>query len=48
MLDIVKLAARRKPDAIIIHAGTNDITRDINTMKNREIVKSIRDCSEST
>ena len=49
MLDIVKPAARRKPDAIIIHSGTNDITRDINTMKNiRKIVKSIRDSSENT
>ena len=49
MLDIVKLAARRKPNPIIIHAGTNDITRDINTMKNiRKIVKSIRDCSKNT
>ena len=49
MLDIVKPAARRKPDAITIHAGTNDITRDINTMKNiRKIVKLIRDCSENT
>ena len=34
MLDIVKPAAWRKPDAIIIHAVTNDITRDINMMKN--------------
>ena len=49
MLDIVKPAARRKPDAIITHTGTNDITRDINTMENiRRIVKSIRDCSENT
>ena len=49
MLDIVKPAARRKPDAIIIHARTNDFTRDINTMKNiRKIVKSIRDCAENT
>ena len=49
MLDIVKPAVKRKPDAIIIHAGINDITRDINTMKKiRKIVKSIRDCSENT
>ena len=49
MLDIVKPAAGRKPDTIIIHAGTNDITRDINSMKTtRKIVKSIRDCSENT
>ena len=49
MLDIVKPAVKRKPDAIIIHAGINDITRNINTMKKiRKIVKSIRDCSENT
>ena len=49
MLDIDKPAARRKPYAVIIHAGTNDITRDINMMKNmRKIGKSIRDCSENT
>ena len=49
MLDIVKPAARRKPYAILIHAGRNDMKRDVNTMKNiRKIVKSIRDCSENT
>ena len=49
MLDIVKPAARRKPDATIIHVGTNYITRDINAMKYiRKIVKSIRDSSENT
>ena len=49
MLDIVKQAARRKPEATIIYAGTNNITQDINTMKNiRKIVKSIRDCSKNT
>ena len=48
MLDIAKPAARRKRDAIITHTGTNDITQDINAMKNRKIVKSITDCSENT
>ena len=49
MLDIVRPAERRKPDAIIIHAGANDITRDINTMKTmRKIVKLIRDSSGNT
>ena len=48
LLYIVKPAAWRKPDAIIIYAGTNDIMPDINTMKNiKEIVKSIMDCSEN-
>ena len=49
MLHIAKPAARRKPDTIIIHVGTNNITRDITMMKNiKKIVKLIRDCSENT
>ena len=49
VLDIAKPAARCKPDPMIIHAGTNDITRDTKTMKNiKKIAKSIRDCSENT
>ena len=49
MLYIVKPAARCKSDAIKIHAGPNDITHYINTMKNiTKIVKSISDCSENT
>ena len=32
----------KKPDAIIIHTGTNDLTNDINTMKHvRSITKII-------
>ena len=46
MLDIVK--PRSKGEAIIIHTGTNDITRDIYTMKFiRKVVKSIRDYSKN-
>ena len=48
-LYIAKPTAWRKPEATTIHAGTNDIMRDINTMKNnKQIVKSVRDCSENT
>ena len=48
LLDIVKPATSRKADAVIIYAGTNDIMRDINTMKNiKETVKSVKDCSEN-
>ena len=47
MLDIVKPWS--KGEAIIIHAGTNDITRNIYTMKFiRKIVKPIRDYLENT
>ena len=49
MLDIAKPAAWRKLDATIISGRINDITREINTMKNvRKIVKSIQECSENT
>ena len=49
MSAIARPAAWRRTDAIVIHAGTNLITGDINTMKSiREIVKSIKDCSENT
>ena len=48
-LDLAKPAVRRKLDAIIIRAETNDITRDVNTMKNiKKTVKSIRVFSENT
>ena len=48
MLNIVRPAARRKPDAIIFYVRTNDNMQGINTVKNiRKIVKSIRDCSEN-
>ena len=47
--DLAKPAVRRKLDAIIIRAETNDITRDVNTMKNiKKTVKSIRVFSENT
>ena len=36
MLDIVKPVAWRKPYAILIHAGTNDMARDINTMRKHQ------------
>ena len=31
--DHIKHDTRRKPDLLIIHAGTNDLTRGINTIK---------------
>ena len=33
MLDYIKPIARRKPDTLIIHTGTNDLTNGVNTMK---------------
>ena len=34
----LRLAMKKKPDAIIIHTGINDLTKDVNTMKH---IKSI-------
>ena len=33
MLDYIKPIARRKPDTMIIHAGTNALTNGVNTIK---------------
>ena len=48
MLDYIKPIARRKPDTLIIHAGTNDLTNGVNTMKKvRKLVKVVREIDES-
>ena len=49
MLDhIIKPIARRKPDTLIIHTGTNDLTNGVNTMKKvRKLVKVVREIDES-
>ena len=48
MLDYIKPIARRKPDTLIIHTGTNDLTNGVNTMKkNRKLVKVVREIEES-
>ena len=33
LMDYVKLAMRKKPKVLVIHAGTKDIQQEINTMK---------------
>ena len=33
MIDYIKSTAMEKPDAILLHVGTNDLTKGINTMK---------------
>ena len=44
MLDYVKPIARKKPDTLIIHVGTNDLTKGVNTMKKvRKCVEVIRE-----
>jgi len=49
ILDHLKPVIRKKPDVIIIHAGTNDITADINYLKNVKVaVKMIKTESPET
>ena len=44
MVDYVKPIARKKPDTLIIHVGTNDLTKGVNTMKKvRKCVEVIRE-----
>ena len=33
MIDYIKSTAMEKPDAILLHVGTNDLAKGINTMK---------------
>ena len=49
LTDHIKPIIRRKPDALIIHIGTNDLTSNIDTVKQlKSIVKSIRDGTPHT
>ena len=34
MLDMTRILAKRNPEVLIMHAGTNDLTNDINTINN--------------
>ena len=44
MTNYIKPIARKKPDNILLHVGTNDLTKDINTMKNVwKCVEAIRE-----
>ena len=48
MTDYIKPIARKKADTILLHVGTNDLTKGINTMKNvRKCVKPIRELDNS-
>ena len=42
--DYIKPIIRRKPDIILVHTGTNDLTHSVNTMsKVRKIVKAVEE-----
>ena len=42
-MDYVKPVARKKPDTLIIHVGSNDLTKGVKTMKIRKCVEAIRE-----
>ena len=49
ILDHIQPIVRRKPDEIIIHAGTNDLTNEVNLLNNvKKIVKDILTNSATT
>ena len=44
MVDYVRSVTRKKSDVIIMHVGTNDLTKGVNTMsKVRKIVRVIQE-----
>ena len=48
MLDYIKPIVQRKPDILIIYAGTNDLTNGVNTIKKvRKLVKVVCEIDES-
>ena len=40
MLDYIKPIERRKPDTLITHTGTNELSNGVNTMKIEKTSKS--------
>ena len=43
MLAYIKPIVRRKPDVLVIHTGTNDLTNGVNTMKEVRLVKCVKE-----
>ena len=50
MIDYIKPSARKKPDKMVIHVGTNDITKNIeNTVEHfDQLIKTVHDISPNT
>ena len=49
ILDVVDTLVTDKPDCIIVHAGTNDITKGINSLNSvKKIVKKVKQTSPNT
>ena len=43
-IDYIKPTVRQKPDIVIIHSGTNDLTKDVNTMSRvRKVVAAVKE-----
>ena len=41
IIDYIKPTIRQKPDIVIVHSGTNDLTKDVNTMNRvRKVVEA--------
>lgn len=48
LLDYIKPIARKQPDILIIHTGTNDLINGVTTKKEvRKLVRYIRDIDEN-
>ena len=49
MIDYIKPELRHKPDIVILHSRTNDVTNDVNTVKKiQKLVKEIKENDGST
>ena len=44
IIDYIKLTIRQKPDIVVTHSGTNDSTKDVNTMSRvRKVVAAVKE-----
>ena len=44
IIDYIKPTIRRKPDIVIVRSGTNDLTKDVNTMNRvRKVVATVKE-----
>ena len=44
IIDYIKPTIRQKPDIVIIHSGTNDLTKDVNTMNRvRKVAAAVKE-----
>ena len=44
IIDYVKPTIRQKPDILIVHSGTNDLTKDLSTMnRSRKVVAAVKE-----